>query len=75
MDHVWKRVVRAINIDNRVRKFEKTVDGKKLMHWDFAIQSKKNRRMRRSLGTPGSVGNNGGESKAPAESVSPKRDP
>jgi hypothetical protein len=51
-DHVWPRVALEIKADNRVRKFQKSVHGKKLVHWEFAVQSKRGRRLRRSNGTP-----------------------
>ena len=70
-DYVWPRVVLEIRGDNRVRKFRKMNAGKELEHWDFAVQSKKGWRLRKSLGgtpigTPGS---------RPEHDVSPKRDP
>ena len=53
IDHVWPRMVREIWSDNRVRKFRRVAMGKELEHWDFAVQAKRIRRERRSLGTPG----------------------
>jgi hypothetical protein len=77
-DYVWRRVALEIHADNRVRKFRKLTNGKELEHWDFAVQSKRGRRLRKSIGgtpvgTLGSSGNNGG---ANSEDVPPpKRDP
>lgn len=70
-DYVWPRVVLEIRGDNRVRKFRKMNAGKELEHWDFAVQSKKGWRLRKSLGgTP--IGTPGSK---PEHDVSPKRDP
>ena len=61
-DDVWPRVKLEILADNRVRKYRKVADGKDLEHWDFAIQSKRGRRLRKSLtpakprDTPSNVG-------------------
>jgi len=77
-DYVWRRVALEIHADNRVRKFRKLTNGKELEHWDFAVQSKRGRRLRKSIGgtpvvgTLGSSGNNGGAS---TEDAPPKRDP
>jgi hypothetical protein len=75
-DYVWPRVVLEVWADNRVRKFRKMTAGKELEHWDFAIQSKKGRRLRKSLGTP-VVGTPGGANGGGinAEDVPPRRDP
>ena len=75
-DYVWPRVVLEVRADNRVRKFRKMTAGKELEHWDFAIQSKKGRRLRKSLGTP-VVGTPGGANGGGinAEDVPPRRDP
>jgi len=75
-DYVWPRVVLEVRADNRVRKFRKMTAGKELEHWDFAIQSKKGRRLRKSLGTP-VVGTPGGANGGGinAEDVTPRRDP
>ena len=71
-DYVWPRVVLEVRGDNRVRKFRKMNAGKELEHWDFAVQSKKGWRLRKSLvGTP--IGTPG--SSKPEHDVSPKRDP
>jgi len=56
--YVWPRVTLEMHADNRVRKYRRVVGGKELEHWDFAIQSKKGRRLRNSLGagsTPGTA--------------------
>eukprot|EP00581_Thalassiosira_minuscula_P011556 CAMPEP_0183713916 /NCGR_PEP_ID=MMETSP0737-20130205/8647_1 /TAXON_ID=385413 /ORGANISM="Thalassiosira miniscula, Strain CCMP1093" /LENGTH=1134 /DNA_ID=CAMNT_0025942795 /DNA_START=109 /DNA_END=3513 /DNA_ORIENTATION=+ len=55
-DYVWPRVKLEIRADNRVLKFHKMTSGKNLEHWDFAIQSKRGWRKRKSLGTPSSTG-------------------
>jgi len=72
-DYVWKRVTLEIRADNRVRKFRKVANGKELEHWDFAIQSKRGRRLRKSFGasTPGS--SNRGDANVEDEAMSPKR--
>ncbi|KAL3817226.1 hypothetical protein ACHAXA_009513 [Cyclostephanos tholiformis] len=74
-DYVWPRVVLEVRADNRVRKFRKMIAGKELEHWDFAIQSKKGRRLRKSLGTPVQTPRDGNGSGVKADDVSPKRDP
>lgn len=48
---VWPRVIAEIHSDNRVRKFRKEANGKSLEHWDLHIQSKRGRRLRKSLGS------------------------
>jgi hypothetical protein len=74
-DYVWPRVVLEVRADNRVRKFRRMIAGKELEHWDFAIQSKKGRRLRKSQGTPIQTPRDGNGSGINAEDVSPKRDP
>ena len=73
-DYVWPRVALEIKADNRVRKFRKLTNGKELEHWDFAVQSKRGRRLRKSIGGTPVLGSNtsGG---ANSEDVTPKRDP
>jgi len=53
-DFVWPRVALEILADNRVRKFHRVANGKQLEHWDFAIQSKRGWKLRKSMGTPDS---------------------
>ncbi|KAL3776910.1 hypothetical protein ACHAWO_004149 [Cyclotella atomus] len=50
-NEVWPRVIAEIHSDNRVRKFRKEANGKSLEHWDLHIQSKRGRRLRKSLGS------------------------
>jgi hypothetical protein len=71
-DYVWPRVVLEVRGDNRVRKFRKMNAGKELEHWDFAVQSKKGWRLRKSLGGTTPVGTPGSK---PEHALSPKRDP
>ncbi|KAL3803588.1 hypothetical protein ACHAW5_003369 [Stephanodiscus triporus] len=74
-DYVWPRVVLEVRADNRVRKFRKMTAGKELEHWEFAIQSKKGRRLRKSLGTPHGTPGGANGSGVKVEDVSSKRDP
>jgi len=74
-DYVWPRVTLEIRADNRVRKFHKVVTGgKDLEHWDFAIQSKRGRKLRKSTG--GLVNTtSAGEAKGDAQSQPVRREP
>lgn len=73
-DYVWPRVSLEIRADNRVRKFRKLANGKELEHWDFAFQSKRGRRLRKSLGTPVESGSSKIAGSG-SEDLLPKRDP
>jgi len=74
-DYVWPRVTLEIRADNRVRKFHKVMTGgKDLEHWDFAIQSKRGRRLRKSTGGSSDT-TCVGEAKGDAKSQPVKREP
>jgi hypothetical protein len=74
-DYVWPRVSLEIRADNRVRKFRKLTNGKELEHWDFASQSKRGRRLRKSLGTSVDISGSSKIAGSNSEDVPPKRDP
>lgn len=48
---VWPRVVLEVRADNRVQKFRKEAGGKSLEHWQFHLQPKRGRRLRKSFGS------------------------